>query len=99
MAWVEASPSLEWRWIQWIQIIIVGCYLPFVLFMPETRGAVILRKQAAKMRKLAEKDEQGGEKGLRGRGTYWARAEVGKPSLWQMIRTSMTRPLCESYLH
>lgn len=95
MAWVEARPSLEWRWIQWIQIIIVGSYLPFVLLMPETRGAVILRNQAAKMRAKASGGGSDLDEKTSG-ATYWARAEVGKPSLLQMIKTSLSRPLCES---
>lgn len=56
MSWVEANPRLEWRWIQWIQIIIVGVYLPVLPFLPETRAAVLLRKQAEKMRRK-QRDE------------------------------------------
>lgn len=37
MSWVEAKPSLEWRWIQWIQVIWFGACLPFIMMIPETR--------------------------------------------------------------
>ena len=99
-SWVEANPSLEWRWIQWIQIILVGVYLPAIpLFMPETRAAVLLKKQAQKMRK--EKHEQehgdGNEKRVVGgwdQGMkYLARGEVGKPKLGELMRVSLVRPI------
>lgn len=65
MSWVEANPRLEWRWIQWIQIIVVGVYLPVLPFLPETRAAVLLRKQAGEMRRKQreEKGRSGGQEG------------------------------------
>lgn len=106
-SWVEANPSLEWRWIQWIQIILVGVYLPSIpLFMPETRAAVLLKKQAEKMRKKKREEAEGGgkagEKGVVGVVGGWdpgmkylARGEVGKPKLTELIRVSLVRPIRE----
>lgn len=106
-SWVEANPRLEWRWIQWIQIILVGVYLPSIpLFMPETRAAVLLKKQARKMRRRKDKvvdevqKEQGGgveEKGKWDDGMkYLARGEVGKPKFGELMRVSLIRPIRES---
>lgn len=106
-SWVEANPRLEWRWIQWIQIILVGVYLPSIpLFMPETRAAVLLKKQARKMRRRKDKvedevqREQGGgveEKGKWDDGMkYLARGEVGKPKFGELMRVSLIRPIRES---
>ncbi|KAI5449238.1 hypothetical protein NCC49_005217 [Naganishia albida] len=83
MSWVEAKPSLEWRWIQWIQVIWFGACLPFILMIPETREGVILRAQAAKKRKAAADDE----------GQYLARSEVNKPKLIDLIKVSSLRPI------
>jgi hypothetical protein len=85
MSWVEAKPSLEWRWIQWIQVIWFGVCLPFILMIPETREGVILRAQAAKKRKHVAADE----------GQYLARSEVNKPKLLDLIKVSSLRPICE----
>jgi MFS family permease len=90
MAWVEMNPKLEWRWIQWIQIIIVGAYLPAIpLLMPETRSTLILRKTAKRLRK--ERFNGLPEKGAK----YTARSEVGKPKISELMKVSLIRPLCE----
>lgn len=88
MSWVEARPGLEWRWIQWIQVIMFGVCLPFIMMIPETREGVILRRQAARKRKhstAAEGDAQ-----------YLARSEVAKPHLIELIKASSLRPICTS---
>jgi MFS family permease len=95
-SWVEANPRLEWRWIQWIQIIIIAAYLPLVPFMPETRSAVLLRKQAKKMRGLVEQGKgMDGLEGMEGlqQGVFRARSEEGKPKLIDLIKVSLIRPL------
>ncbi|OAX33805.1 MFS general substrate transporter [Rhizopogon vinicolor AM-OR11-026] len=80
--WIEANPSLGWRWIQWVHVIVSGVYfISVLLFMTETRSAVILTRMARKIRKDT------------GDGRYRARAEKNKPSLASMIRISCTRPL------
>jgi hypothetical protein len=91
MSWVEQNHKLEWRWIQWIQIILVGAYFPFVpLLMPETRSTVILRRLAKKLRKERANGEA--ERGA----IYSARSEVGKMKITELMKVSLVRPLCES---
>ncbi len=87
-SWVEANPKLEWRWIQWIQIICMGVYLPAIyLLMPETRGGVILRRKAIDLRR---------ERGIAGGARFAAREEVGKAKLTERVKLSLIRPLRES---
>ncbi|KAJ8581108.1 MFS general substrate transporter [Rhizopogon salebrosus TDB-379] len=79
--WIEANPSLGWRWIQWVQVIVCGAYfISVLLFMRETRSTVILTRMA----RLVRKDT--------GEGRYRARAEENKPSLASTIAISCTRP-------
>ncbi|OJA21197.1 hypothetical protein AZE42_01355 [Rhizopogon vesiculosus] len=81
-AWIEANPSLGWRWIQWVHVIVTGVYFISVcLFMEETRSAVILINIARKVRKD------------KGDNRYCARAEENKSSIASMIKFSCTRPL------
>lgn len=87
MSWVEARPDLEWRWIQWMQVIMFGVCLPFIMSIPETREGVILRRQAARKRKSAEATDSG---------TYMARSEANKPKLVELIKASSLRPLCKT---
>ncbi|PFH53230.1 hypothetical protein AMATHDRAFT_1307 [Amanita thiersii Skay4041] len=46
--WIEMNSRLEWRWIQWIQMIL---YLLLTLVMKETRSAVLLTRHAKRIRK------------------------------------------------
>ena len=92
-AWVEKNPDLEWRWIQWIQIIIIAAYLPCVPFMPETRSAVLLRQQSSKMRRQQRQDRAQGKDVVEG--NYLARSDVNKPPLRELLKVSLTRPLRE----
>lgn len=95
MSWVEARPDLEWRWIQWIQIIIFGSCLPAIILIPETRDGVILRRKAARMRK--EMRKQGGKEATNATvdSEYRARSEVDKPKLSDLVKVSLTRPICK----
>ncbi|KAG1776576.1 major facilitator superfamily domain-containing protein, partial [Suillus placidus] len=80
--WIEANPSLQWRWIQWIHAIVSGvCSISILLVMRETRSTVILARMARQVRKDT------------GDGRYRARSEANKPCLMSMIATSCTRPL------
>ncbi|KAJ9107641.1 hypothetical protein QFC21_001101 [Naganishia friedmannii] len=90
MSWVEARPDLGWRWIQWIQVIIFAVFLPFIMLIPETREAVILRRKAAKKRKESRKT---GEQGKTEETVYLARSEVNKPPLIELIKISSLRPI------
>ncbi|RSH92160.1 hypothetical protein EHS25_008575 [Saitozyma podzolica] len=85
MSWVEANPKLQWRWIQWIQLILMGAYFPTVfLALKETRASVILRRKARRLRK---------ERGDKDGGRYTARSEVEKVSFAVAMRQSLLRPL------
>ncbi|KAJ8586462.1 MFS general substrate transporter [Rhizopogon salebrosus TDB-379] len=80
--WIEANPSMGWRWIQWIHVIVSGMYVVSVLlFMTETRSTVILTRIARQVRKNTRDSR------------YRARAEENKPALASMIAISCTRPL------
>jgi MFS family permease len=46
------TTGLNWRWIYWIQLIIDGALLPiFYLILTETRGDVLLKRRAQRLRK------------------------------------------------
>lgn len=78
---VEESPVLQWRWIQFIQAIYTGViFLLFAVFLRETRGSVLLARKAAKLRKET------------GSNRFRARAEADRASIPAMIKTSLTRP-------
>ncbi|WVQ83220.1 hypothetical protein IAT38_005359 [Cryptococcus sp. DSM 104549] len=84
-AWVESNPKLEWRWIWWIQTMMVGALIPCIFFiMRETREPVLLRRRASKLRK---------ERGLADGGRYTSRSEVGKVGFFDAMKTSCTRPI------
>ncbi|KAJ7623750.1 MFS polyamine transporter [Roridomyces roridus] len=79
--WIEMNPKLEWRWIQWIQMMICGAYSVLVpVIMRETRSSILLMRLAKKIRK-----ETGDER-------YRAKIEDERPSLLTLIYISCTRP-------
>ncbi|OCF57017.1 hypothetical protein L486_05874 [Kwoniella mangroviensis CBS 10435] len=85
MCWAEANSRLEWRWIIWIQMIILGVYWPItLLILRETRAPVLLRRKAKNLR-----DERGMQDG----GRYTARSEVDKEPFWTAMRKSLSRPI------
>lgn len=94
MGFVEANPNLEWRWIQWIQAIFFAAYLPSVWFMQETRAAVLLRRQTARLTRQHRKDREAGKTDGRDV-TYLTRADVNKPSMKELLKISMIRPIRE----
>ncbi|KAG2110577.1 major facilitator superfamily domain-containing protein [Suillus discolor] len=80
--WIEANPSLQWRWIQWIHAIVSGvCSISMLFILKETRSTIILARIAHQVRKNT------------GDGRYRARSEVDKPCLMSMVATSCTRSL------
>ncbi|TID15304.1 MFS general substrate transporter [Venturia nashicola] len=73
--------NLDWRWIYYIQIALNGGFLPiFWLLLKETRGDVLLRKRAKKMR-----EEEGRN--------AWAQSELSGETLKKRVKTSVTRPM------
>ncbi|KAJ3888199.1 MFS polyamine transporter [Lentinula edodes] len=84
--WVEMNPRLQWRWIQWIQMIITGFYLVLVpLIMKETRSSIILMRIAKRMRKET------------GNPRYRARVEDERVKLSTLVWVSCTRPIRDTY--
>ncbi|KAJ7574299.1 MFS polyamine transporter [Mycena floridula] len=80
--WIEMNPHLQWRWIQWIQMINCAGYLVLLPFiMRETRTSVILARLAKKLRKETGDDR------------YRARVEDERSSLRTLIWISCTRPI------
>jgi len=78
--------DLGWRWVNWIQFIIMGGFCPIVfVIMRETRSTVLLRRKAAKLRK---------ERGLSDGGArYIARSEIEKIKFSTAMIQSMSRPM------
>ncbi|KAI4928311.1 uncharacterized protein J4E92_005795 [Alternaria infectoria] len=69
-----------WRWIYYIQIIYNAALIPvFYIILKETRGDVILKKRAQKLRK-----ETGRE--------IYAESELEKPSIASLLKVSFMRP-------
>ncbi|KAF8159888.1 MFS polyamine transporter [Crassisporium funariophilum] len=80
--WIEMNPKLEWKWIQWIQMIIAAIYLVLVpLVMRETRSSILLTKIARRLRKKS------------GDHRYRARVEDERANLATLIYISCTRPV------
>ncbi|KAJ7036508.1 MFS polyamine transporter [Mycena alexandri] len=87
--WIEMNPRLEWRWIEWIQMMrpltlhrICAAYSIVVpMIMRETRSSILLTRLANKIRK-----ETGDHR-------YRARIEDERASLSTLIFLSCTRPI------
>ncbi|WWC61559.1 uncharacterized protein I303_104143 [Kwoniella dejecticola CBS 10117] len=84
MGFVEANESLGWRWVNWIQLIIMGAFTPLAIFgLRETRSLVIVERLAANFRY---------ERQLQDGGRYTARSEVEKLPLGRALQRSVSRP-------
>ncbi|OCH96367.1 MFS general substrate transporter [Obba rivulosa] len=80
--WIESNPHLEWRWIQWIHLIMSGVFIVIAfVFMKETRSSVLLMRAARKLRKRT------------GNHRYRARVEDERASLKTLVYISCTRPI------
>jgi multidrug resistance protein len=75
------SEGVSWQWVYWIELILAGVTWPFLLFMPETYGPVILKRKAKKMRKET------------GNPNIVAPSELEKQDLWEMVAVVLTRPV------
>ncbi|KAG2140816.1 MFS general substrate transporter [Suillus cothurnatus] len=79
---ISASPHLGWRWVQWVHAMFTGAFvLGVILMMSETRSSIILARIAKDTRKMT------------GDPRYRSSAEIDKPSMSSLIKTSCTRPL------
>lgn len=75
------AANMNWRWIYYIQLAFDGGCLPiFYFILSETRHDVLLARRAQKLRK-------------NGRPNAYAKSEIDKPSVWQSLRISFTRPV------
>lgn len=79
--YVEMDTRLQWRWINWIQMMMSAViFIAVVLFTRETRGSVILSRRAATLRKST---------GL----NYQCRSDAERSSLLTLVKVSLTRPI------
>lgn len=93
-AGVIGQGGLGWRYVCWEQLAIYGALVPAAyLLLPETRGAIILARRAAAIRKAtgdpnvhAEGEEGGGGGGV-------ALAELLKDAVGRPLRMLTTEPL------
>lgn len=70
----------NWRWIFYIQLIIYGAFFPLFFFLiRETRGNVILRRRAAKLRKETGRP-------------IFTQSELSSPPAVRRLAKSMSRP-------
>lgn len=74
------SPT-SWRWTFWAALIIAGATWPFVLFLPETYGPVLLRRRAERLRKET------------GRPNIVAPIELEDQSWSEFFTVVLTRPI------
>lgn len=82
---VFAEIHLRWRWVWWIQLIVIAALFPLMfVFMKETRASVLLRRRAARLR---------AERGLSDGAPYMSRSEVEKESFFVAMVHSCSRPL------
>ncbi|GFF98000.1 MFS general substrate transporter [Aspergillus udagawae] len=70
---------LDWRWTNWIVLIVGGAVLALLVYIKETYAPVILRKQADQRRKETQNPR------------WWARYN-GSQDLKSSLKTSLRRP-------
>ncbi|KAG2039237.1 MFS general substrate transporter [Suillus americanus] len=79
---IVTSPHLGWRWVQWVHVMVSGAYvLDVILVMSETRSSIVLAHIAKDTRKTT------------GDPRYRSSAEIDRPSIKSLVKTSCTRPL------
>ncbi|KAF9490043.1 MFS general substrate transporter [Pleurotus eryngii] len=80
--WIEMNPRLQWRWIQWVQLIINAAYIIlYSVTMRETRSSIILLRIARNLRNKT------------GDARYIAPVEIHGRKIWNLVYTACTRPL------
>ena len=76
----DVGLDARWRWIYYIQIIYNAALIPIFWFiLRETRGDVILKKRAQRLRKETGRD-------------IYAESELDKPSVALLLKLSFKRP-------
>ncbi|KAF9038954.1 MFS polyamine transporter [Hymenopellis radicata] len=80
--WIEENADLEWKWIEWVLMMICAIFIILLpIVMKETRASIVLRGIARKTRKET------------GNPRYRARVEVEGPCLKKLVFISCTRPI------
>jgi len=75
------APTLGWRWVFWIGLILAGVSWIPLLFLPETYGPILLAKRAGKLRKSTQNHN------------IFAPLELEKKGFKQMVTVILTRPI------
>lgn len=103
--WIEADPSLEWRWIQWAHVMCGVIFFRLVLvitilfsFSGVYFVSVLLFMTETRSTVILTRMASRVRKDT-GDVRYRARAEENKPSLASIIAISCTRPLCKYSIH
>lgn len=99
---VEMNPHLQWRWIQWIHMMLVSFDPPYIAMLTyltssSLNGAALIliiaimkeTRSTVMLTRLAKKMRK-----ETGDVRYRARAEDEIPSLRTLLYISCTRPLC-----
>jgi multidrug resistance protein len=74
--------NVGWRWLYWVLLIFSGViYAILVVFLPETHHQTLLKRRAAKLRKVT------------GDSTYRAISELQVRSLKEIAKNTLLRPL------
>ncbi|KAM3433217.1 hypothetical protein MY4824_006140 [Beauveria thailandica] len=80
-AYIGPADTLDWRWVEWIVLILSAALLVHVLlFMPETYGPLLLRWKASHYRQIT------------GDARFVAEDDLAGSSFLGRLRISMTRP-------
>ncbi|KAJ5092659.1 hypothetical protein NUU61_007529 [Penicillium alfredii] len=81
-SFINQQPVINWRWVDWITIILAGLVLGLVvLFLPETYSPLLLRWKAKQLRRLT------------GDNRYRAPLEVKKIPFFRRLGHALYRPL------
>ncbi|KAI8668856.1 MFS domain-containing protein [Fusarium keratoplasticum] len=76
-----AGPSIGWRWVFWIALIVAGVTLILIAFLPETYGPILLSRRARKIRR-----EDPASRAI-------APRDLESTDLRQLLTVVLTRPL------
>ncbi|KAM0429765.1 hypothetical protein ACHAPT_006371 [Fusarium lateritium] len=80
-AYIAPSDVLNWRWVEWIILILSGALLLLVLgFMPETYGPVLLHWRASQYRRIT------------GDSRFYSEHELTGATFLHRLKVSMSRP-------
>ncbi|CAI7592296.1 unnamed protein product [Penicillium bialowiezense] len=85
-SFIPTTPTLGWRWLEWIMLILGGAVLCVVMiFQPETYGNLILSWKAKALRQQTGNDR------------YKSPMEINSQTFGQRLRVSIYRPFAMFY--